>query len=217
MKITLILASILLLCLVAGCSDEDSDNGAAPVTEPDTPAGLAVTATALMSLTLSWDTVDDAAEYKLYRSDTETGTYAEVYSGAAAGFIDNTVMYATDYWYKVSAENSGGESDLSAAVLGATDIPTGFTVSGSPSGGVDAPYSYLDMFNGKPRYQSTPIGLWIVVPSTGPQANLWVIHDQIEGINIYYHPTVTDYPSQTGWRYVYGDAETSIFLTPTGP
>ena len=115
MKITLVLLSVLTLCLLAGCSDEDSNNGTEPVAEPDTPAGLSVTQEELTSLTLSWDTVDDATEYKLYRSDTELGTYAEVYSGAAAGFIDNTVLYARTYWYKVSAENSGGESALSAA------------------------------------------------------------------------------------------------------
>ncbi len=214
MKITSILLSVLMLCLVAGCSDEDSDNGAAPVAEPDTPAGLAVSATAVMSLTLSWDTVDDATEYKLYRSDTELGTYAEVYSGAAAGFVNSGLLYASDFWYKVSAENSGGESDLSPAVYGSTDNPAGFQISGSPGGGVDYPYNYYDIINGKPHYRSNPIGLNILVSSTGPQANLWVINDQIEGINMYYHPTVTDYPSQTGWRYVVGDAETSILLTP---
>lgn len=217
MKIALILLSVLMLCLVAGCSDEDSDNGTEPVAEPDTPAGLAVTATDLMSLTLSWDTVSDADEYLLYRSDTEMGTYAEVYSGAAAGFIDNNVMYATSYWYKVSAENSGGESDLSAAVPGSTDVPYGFVISGSPSGAFDVPFTYLDQFNGKPQYQSNPIGLRIVCPSSGDQAGLWVFYDQIEGMNTFYHPTGSAYPPQTGWRYVYGDAVTSIFLTPTAP
>lgn len=213
MKITLILLSILILCLVAGCSD-DEETITPKVDEPDMPLGLAVTGETLTSLTLSWDTVADADEYNLYRSDAASGTYTEVYSGAAAGFVDTPLPFASDYWYKVSAENSGGESDLSAAVTGSTDIPAGFQISGSPSEGVDYPYNYYDIVNGKPHYRSDPIGLNIIVPSTGPQANLWVIYDQIEGINMYYHPTVSYYPSTTGWRYVNGDAETSILLTP---
>jgi hypothetical protein len=212
MRTAIILSSIALMCLLSGCSDDD--NGTAPVSKPDTPAGFSVTHRGLTTLTLAWDTVDDATEYKLYRADTEMGTYAEVYSGAAAGFIDNTVLYARTYWYKVSAENSGGESDLSPAVNGTTYTPSGFTVTGSPYGNLDLTFTYYDVFNSHPRYQSTPVGLWIVVPSSGTQAGKWVFYDQIEGINLYYHATVSDYPSPTGWLAVHGDIATSILLTP---
>lgn len=150
----------------------------------------------------------------LYRSETVSGSYSEVYSGAAAGFLDDNLVYATTYYYQVSAANSAGESDPSSAVNGTTDIPDGFTVTGSPSGGVDYTFNYLDDFNGKPRYQSDPIGLWIVVPSGGDQAGQWCFYDQIEGMNLYYHPTASDYPPPTGWRAVFGDTETSILLTP---
>jgi hypothetical protein len=203
-----------MLLLLWGCSEEDSDSGTNPVDAPDTPTGLAVAGTELTSLTLSWDVVDDATAYKLYRSETELGTYSEVYSGAAAGYLDDDLVYATTYYYQVTASNSGGESDHSAAVNGTTDIPDGFTVTGSPSGHVDYTFDYLDDFNGKPRYQSDPIGLWIVVPTGGDQAGLWVFYDQIEGMNLYYHQTASDYPPPTGWRTVLGDTETSILLTP---
>jgi hypothetical protein len=211
-KITVLF--VVSLFLLSGCSDSDSDNGAAPVSIPDTPSGLSVTGTGLTSLTLSWNVTDDATSYKLYRSETETGGYSEVYSGAAAGFLDDNLVYATTYYYQVSAANSGGESDPSAAVNGTTDTPDGFTVTGSPSGGVDYTFNYYDDFNGKPRYQSNPIGLWIVVPSGGDQAGQWCFYDQIEGMNLYYHPTASDYPPLTGWRAVFGDTETSILLTP---
>jgi len=214
MKTTIIVTSLVLMCLLSGCSDSDSDNGTAPRSVPDTPLGLAVTGTGLTSLTLSWDASDDATVYKLYRSESASGSYTEVYSGSAAGFLDDGLVYAATYYYQVSAGNSDGESDPSAAVSGTTDTPDGFTVTGSPSGSVDYTFNYLDQFNGKPRYQSNPIGLYIVVPSSGAQAGLWCFYDQIEGMNLYYHPTVSDYPSPTGWRAVYGDIGTSILLTP---
>jgi hypothetical protein len=56
--------------------------------------------------------------------------------------------------------------------------------------------------------------LYIVVPPGGDQAGRWCIYEQIEGINMYYHPTVSDYPPPTGWRVVHNDNETSILLTP---
>jgi hypothetical protein len=214
MRTKIIVSSLVMLLLLWGCSEEDSDSGTNPVDAPDTPTGLAVTGTGLTSLTLSWDVVDDATAYKLYRSETELGSYSEVYSGAAAGYQDDGLVYATTYYYEVSASNSGGESDPSATVNGTTDIPDGFTVTGSPSGAVDYTFNYYDDFNGKPRYQSDPIGLWIVVPTGGDEAGLWVFYDQIEGMNLYYHQTASDYPPPTGWRTVLGDTETSILLTP---
>jgi hypothetical protein len=202
------------MCLLSGCSDSDSDNGTAPVSAPDTPTGLAVLETGLTSLTLSWDICDGATGYKLYRSTSASGTYTEVYSGAAEEFLDSSLGYAATYYYQVSAENSGGESDPCAAVSGTTDTPAGFTVTGSPSGAVDYTFNYLDVFNGKPRYQSNPIGLWIVVPSGGDQAGLWVFYDQIEGINLYYHAGVSDYPPPASWFSVSGGIRTNMLLTP---
>jgi hypothetical protein len=214
MRTTLILSSIVLICLLSGCSDSDSDNGTAPVNAPDTPTGLDVLETGLTSLTLSWDICDGVTGYKLYRSTSASGSYTEVYSGAAEEFVDGGLGYAATYYYQVSARNSGGESDRCAAVSGTTDTPVGFTVTGSPSGAVDYTFNYLDIFNGKPRYQSDPIGLWIVVPPAGDQAGLWVFYDQIEGINLYYHAGVSDYPPSTGWGSVSGGTRTTILLTP---
>jgi hypothetical protein len=214
MRFKVIVSALMMVFLLAGCSDEDSPAGTIPVSAPDTPLGLSITATGLTSLTLSWDVTDGATEYDLYRSESASGVFSEVYSGAAAGFVDNGLPYGTTYYYYVIAENSGGESDPSAAVNGTTDIPAGFTVTGSPSGSVDYTYNYFTIFNSHPHYRSNPIGLNIIVPSGGDQAGLWVINDQIEGINVYYHPTASDYPPLTGWRYVYGDATTSILLTP---
>jgi hypothetical protein len=200
--------------LLSGCSESESDNGTAPVSAPDTPTGLAVLETGLTSLTLSWDICSGATGYTLYRSTSASGTYTEVYSGAVAGFLDSGLGYAATYYYQVSAGNSGGESDPCAVVNGTTDTPTGFTVTGSPSGAVDYTFNYLDVFNGKPRYQSNPIGLWIVVPSSGDQAGSWVFYDQIEGMNLYYHAGVSDYPPSAGWNAVYGGTSTNTLLTP---
>jgi hypothetical protein len=212
MKITFILSSMLLLCLLSGCSG--SDNGTAPVKKPDTPTGLEVSSTGLTSLTLSWDSADRATGYKLYRSTSEDGVYSEVYSGEARDFLDSPLDYAARYYYKVTARNSGGESSRSDAITGTTDTPAGFTVTGSPGGGVDYSFQHNGEFNGHWRYDSDPVGLQIIVPSSGPQAGHYCFYDQIEGLNLYYHPTISEYPLPTGWLAVVGGTATSILLTP---
>jgi len=212
MRIVIILSSIVLMCLLSGCSD--SDNGTAPASAPDTPAGLSVTDTGLAILTLSWDASDDATEYNLYRSESASGTFHLIYPGALMEITDYNLICGTTYYYQVSAENSTGESDRSAAVNGTTGIPAGYTVTGSPSGAVDYTFNYLDDFNGHPRYQSDPVGLWIVVPSGGDQAGLWCFYDQIEGMNLFYNTADSDYPAPSGWYTVLGDSRTTIQLTP---
>jgi len=218
MRIIVLVSSVLLICLLSGCSDKDSETGTNPGTNPpsvpDTPAGLTITDTGLASMTLSWDASDGATGYRLYRAESASGNYTLVYSGASTGFVNSNLVWVTMYYYQVSAENSTGESDPSTPVNGTTGTPVGFTVTGSPGGAVDYTYNYLDEFNGKPRYQSDPVGLWIVVPPGGDQAGLWVFYDQIEGINLYYNSVVSDYPRPSGYYTVVGDGRTTIHLTP---
>ncbi len=214
MKSRALILSLTIVLLMAGCSDDDSDTGANPVGMPGQPSGLSVTDKGLMSVTLSWGIVDNATMYNLYRSDSESGTYTEVYSGAAAGFIDDTVVYATTYWYRVSAKNSAGESDPCTPVSATTDIPSGFVVTGSPSARVDYTFNYHSELNGHPWYQSDPIGVNIIFPVTGDHANSWVFNDQIEGVDMYYSTSSGAYPPHSGWLSAVGDNSTSITLTP---
>ncbi len=214
MRSLIVVSSILLLCLFAGCSDSDSGTVTDPVTVPLTPSGLSVTDTGFTTLSLSWGASDGATEYILYRSTTQVGNYTQVYSGALTEFVDSDLAYAATYYYQVSAANTAGESDASDSVSGITDTPAGFTVSGSPSGSVDYTFNYFGEFNDKPHYQSDPIGLNIRVPISGDHAGQWCFDDQIEQMILFYHSTVSDYPSPTGWRAVLDDLEVPIVLTP---
>jgi len=200
---------IFLGFLMVGCSKD-------PVTPdpPDTPSGLSSVSSDFSSITLIWNNADNATGYDLYRSADGIADFEVVYDGPNTNFVDTDLMYATTYYYKVSAKNEGGESILSQAVSASTQIPAGFTVTGSPSGHVDYPFDYNEDFNGKPRYQSNPIGLLIFTPSAGDYLDKWVIYDQIEGIVLYYHPDITPYPSPTGWLKKIDNSETDILLSP---
>lgn len=102
---------------------------------PSTPEGLSVTASTSSSITLGWDSVDSADSYKLYRSSSSEGTYTEIVDQSTRSYTDTGLDADTTYYYKVSAVNAYGTSDLSTDVSGQTDtlsppdIPTGLTVN----------------------------------------------------------------------------------------
>lgn len=194
--------------MLVGCSKE----------KPETPTGLAQTDSDFSSITFTWNASEDAENYSLYRSADGVADFESIYDGPNTSATDTGLSYATTYYYKVSAKNEAGESTHSLTVTGSTAIPSGFVVTGSPDDhyhySVDYPFNYLDEFNGKPRYQSDPIGLLIMTPVSGEYEDLWVIYDQIESYVLHYHPDITDYPSPTGWLKRRDDGETDIVLTP---
>jgi fibronectin type 3 domain-containing protein len=99
------------------------------------PTGLQVTAFTSNSISLSWNSVSGASNYRVYRSNSETGTYSSI-----SGNINNTsytnsgLTAGTTYYYKVSAVSSNNtESPQSEPVSGTPNwpAPTGLRVTGS--------------------------------------------------------------------------------------
>ncbi len=96
-----------------------NNQGLEPVA-PVTPTGLvASNGTYPDKVSASWNASSGATTYQLQRSNTFGGTYSDV-SGWQAGlsFDDTTVTPGVTYYYKVKAQNTGGESALSSAVSG---------------------------------------------------------------------------------------------------
>jgi len=80
------------------------------------PAPEGVTAAPLNANTIqiSWNAVTGASQYKIYRSDSATGTYSSIVTTPNAPYNDQNRDVATDYYYKVSAvTGSNNEGELS--------------------------------------------------------------------------------------------------------
>lgn len=101
-------------------------SGTALITAPQAPAvptGLDVTEVHADSALLTWEAAAGATAYKLYRSDTEAGTYSEIGEVAALSFSDPTVTTSAVHFYKIKAVNEQGLSDFSNAAISSVYVP----------------------------------------------------------------------------------------------
>ena len=95
-------------------------------TVPPAPENLTATP-ANAQITLLWDTVTNAAEYRVYRASTPDGTLARIADGITiteTNYIDTDVTNGTQYRYSVSAVNSAGESINNSEVSATPIAPT---------------------------------------------------------------------------------------------
>lgn len=68
-------------------------------------------------VSLSWSTVQGASSYKVWRSLTSGDGFAPLDDGLwTPQYTDNQVVNGTEYYYRVTAVNAGGESQPSAEV-----------------------------------------------------------------------------------------------------
>jgi hypothetical protein len=106
---------------------------------PDTPNNFTVSKYSSSGsdtkLNLSWDRVDGATGYYIYRDTSPSGSFpllTTISSGSTVSYTDTGLSGGTTYYYKITAKNSNGESAASTAASTATcaSVEHG-TVSGS--------------------------------------------------------------------------------------
>jgi Fibronectin type III domain len=111
---------------------------------PIAPSGLTITSTTSNKVTLAWtDNSGNESGFRIRRKKGATGTYAEIATtGAnATTYADNdtTLIDGTQYYYKVCATNSAGDSPFSNEVNGFTQLakPTAATATPRSSSRID--------------------------------------------------------------------------------
>ena len=89
--------------------------GGTTTSKPNTPTGVKATAGS-SSISVTWNSVSGATSYNIYRSTSASGSYSYQTSVYSTSYTDYNVNAGTTYYYKVSAENSAGESSMSSYV-----------------------------------------------------------------------------------------------------
>ncbi|WMJ85922.1 fibronectin type III domain-containing protein [Anaerocolumna sp. MB42-C2] len=87
----------------------------------DRPDNLYVTDETDDEISLTWDEVEDADYYYVYRATTKSGTYSKVAKVTDTEYTDDHLRSDKTYYYKVKAFDGGKSSDYSKAVSGTTD------------------------------------------------------------------------------------------------
>ena len=67
---------------------------------------------------LTWDAVDGATSYKVYRATSQNGTYSLLGSVTTTTYVNTGAKDGVTYYYKVTAVNDSGESAFSNTVSG---------------------------------------------------------------------------------------------------
>ncbi|UIX32240.1 PA14 domain-containing protein [Streptomyces sp. GQFP] len=104
---------------------------------PAVPAGLAITdRSEADGLRLGWSAAAEATSYRVYRADSESGTYTAVGSTDQLSYQDASATVGTTYYYRVSSlDAAGNESGRSTTVSGSRwdqtppPVVTGLTVT----------------------------------------------------------------------------------------
>src|SRR2546430_17483309 len=94
---------------------------------PAAPSGLRVTSTTSSKIVLAWtDNSGNEAGFRIQRKQGATGTYTEIATPGAnvTTYTDNdsALLDGTQYYYKVCAYNSAGNSPFSNEVNGTTAL-----------------------------------------------------------------------------------------------
>ncbi len=117
-----------------------ADQCSTPV--PAAPTGLSATATSTASVSVTWNAVTGATNYKVFRREA-AGSFVEVGQSATTAFTNSTGLSAdTAYLYMVRASNAGGDSTDSNIDLTTTSV---FTDSSLVAGIVVKPAHFNEL------------------------------------------------------------------------
>lgn len=96
------------------------------------PANLKAEAINSKEIYLSWDPVEGAESYYIYRAVSLTGTYTRIKMVLTEIYLDTGLYAERNYYYRVQASGSSGPSDLSdifSAKTAAVGIPANVTAA----------------------------------------------------------------------------------------
>jgi fibronectin type 3 domain-containing protein len=124
---------------------EQSYDTASATTFVDAPTGVTAEAQSPSSIYVSWEPVDGASGYRVYRSTNSYGDYSLIANYlSVTSYTDTERLASTTYYYEVSAYNSAGENARSSYTSastppepGALSIIVGFNLGAITIAGSD--------------------------------------------------------------------------------
>jgi len=106
-----------------GAADKLLVNWPNKAAAPAAPTNVSAQAKSASEIEIGWAASDNATGYNVYRAASADGDYSKVnaQSITETKFLNGGLSASTGYYYKVTAVNDAGESELSAAVQATTN------------------------------------------------------------------------------------------------
>jgi fibronectin type 3 domain-containing protein/cytosine/adenosine deaminase-related metal-dependent hydrolase len=123
----------------------------------DTPTNFAATPASTTGINLSWDAVSGATNYKVYRSDSEGGSYTNIGDTASNSYSDTGLNNNTTYYYKITATNAdiySSDSSIANATTATLAIPTGFSATTASTTQINLTWDAISGATGYNVYRS---------------------------------------------------------------
>ena len=162
---------------------------------PAAPSGLTITSVTSSSITLAWtDNSNNETGFKIQRKQGPTGTYTTIKTTLAnvTTYTDNdtALLDGTQYYYKVCATNSAGDSAFSNEVNGITTMkaPTGFSATAVSSSEIDLTWTDNSLSESGYRIEQSPVDdlHFVEIAVTGPNVTSYNATGLNAGTKYYY-------------------------------
>jgi len=133
------------------------------------PSGLSATPLNSSSIQVSWSNVTGATSYKVYRSNSATGSYNFNGNTYSSPYTDSGLSAGSTYYYKVSSVMNSQESAMSSSYTSATTqsgsgtieyppvMPTGLVVSSVYSGSITLTWNSVSTATSYNVYRSNAL------------------------------------------------------------
>jgi hypothetical protein len=128
------------------------------------PENISAKSLANGHISLAWDKVGTETGYVIYRSESETGTYASAGKTDVTSYIDTAVVVGNTYYYRISAVKNNIESGQSITVVSALAelislaSPEGLAVTGQTENSITLSWQAVPDATGYKVYKGSGSG-----------------------------------------------------------
>src|SRR5438876_5364011 len=191
---------------------------------PLAPSGLTITTITSSTVSLAWtDNSGDETGFKVQRKQGATGAYTTIKTTVAnvTTYTDNdsALLDGTQYYYKVSATNSAGDSAFSNEVNGITTmrVPTGLSATAVSSSQINLTWTDNSLSESGYRIEQSPVDdlHFVEIYVTGPNATSYNVTGLNAGTKYYYR--VRAYNAITTSVYSSETNATTLSNVPVAP
>ncbi|PYJ28593.1 MAG: hypothetical protein DME90_07325 [Verrucomicrobia bacterium] len=161
---------------------------------PVAPSGLTITSITSGAVSLSWtDNSNNETGFKIQRKQGATGTYTQIATPGAnvTTYTDSSALLdGTQYYYKVCATNSAGDSAFSNEVNGITTLinPTALTATAVSSSQINLTWTDNSSAEDGYKIEQSPVDdlHFTQIGVTGPNATAYSATGLNAGTKYYY-------------------------------